>query len=44
MNTKTYTEKQIKEFAKFCLRHDLKFATMAEYQGALYQYFLEDAE
>jgi hypothetical protein len=42
MKTQTYTEKQIKEFAKFCLRHDLKFATMAEYQGAIYQYFLED--
>ena len=40
--TKKYTEKQIAEFAKFCLTHDLKFATIAEYNGAIAQYFLED--
>lgn len=37
-----YTEKQIAEFQKFCLQHDLKFATMAEYQGAIEQFFSED--
>jgi hypothetical protein len=34
-----YTVKQFAEFRKFCLRHNLKFATMAEYQSALAQYF-----
>ena len=37
-----YTKKQIAKFAKFCLQHDLKFATMAEYQGAIEQFFSED--
>jgi hypothetical protein len=41
MKTKTYTLKQVNKFQKFCLKHNLKFATMAEYQGALYQFFLE---
>jgi len=41
MNTK-YTNKQIAEFAEFCLRHDLKFATIAEYNGAIEQYFSEE--
>jgi hypothetical protein len=41
MNTK-YTKKQIAEFTKFCLRHELKFATIAEYNGAITQYFLKD--
>jgi hypothetical protein len=41
MKTK-YTQKQLAEFQKFCLRHSLKFATMAEYQGAIDQYFLKD--
>jgi 3,4-dihydroxy-2-butanone 4-phosphate synthase len=34
-----YTTKQFAEFRKFCLRHNLKFATMAEFQSALKQYF-----
>lgn len=34
-----YTVKQFAEFRKFCLRHNLKFATMAEYQSAIRQYF-----
>ena len=42
MTTQKYTQKQIAEFAKFCLRHDLKFATIAEYNGAIEQYFLKD--
>jgi hypothetical protein len=37
-----YTAKQFAEFRKFCLRHGLKFATMAEFQGAIAQYFSED--
>jgi hypothetical protein len=41
MNTK-YTEKQIAEFQKFCLQHGLKFATIAEYRGAIEQFFSED--
>jgi len=36
-----YTTKQFAEFRKFCLRHDLKFATMSEFQGAIAQYFSE---
>jgi len=34
-----YTAKQFAEFRKFCLRHGLKFATMAEYKSAIAQYF-----
>ena len=34
-----YTVKQFAEFRKFCLRHGLKFATMAEFQSAIKQYF-----
>jgi len=34
-----YTTKQFAEFRKFCLRHGLKFATMAEYKSAINQYF-----
>lgn len=34
-----YTAKQFAEFRKFCLRHGLKFATMAEFQSAIAQYF-----
>lgn len=37
-----YTIKQIAEFQKFCLRHALKFATIAEYQGAIEQFFSEE--
>jgi hypothetical protein len=37
-----YTVKEIAEFRKFCLRHGLKFATIAEFQSALAQYFSED--
>ena len=36
-----YTRKQLQKFHKFCLRHGLKFATMAEYQGAIEQFFSE---
>ena len=42
MKTKTFTLKQINKFLKFCKKHDLKFSSMAEYQAALYQYYLED--
>jgi len=34
-----YTLKQFAELRKFCLRHGLKFATMAEYKSAINQYF-----
>jgi len=34
-----YTTKQFAEFRKFCLRHELKFATMTEYKSAIAQYF-----
>jgi len=42
MKTENYTQKQIAEFAEFCKRHGLTFANMAEYNGALAQYFSED--
>ena len=37
--TTQYRIRELREFAKFCLRHGLKFATMAEYNSALSQYF-----
>jgi len=43
MKTKyQYTVKELEKFRKFCLRHGLKFATMAEYQGAIEQFFSKD--
>jgi len=41
MKTK-YTEQQISRFHRFCDRHGLQFANMAEYMGALEQFFSED--
>ena len=42
-NMKTqYTEQQIKRFHRFCDRHGLAFATIAEYNAALKQFFSED--
>lgn len=41
MNTK-YTQAQINRFHRFCDRHRLQFANMAEYRGALEQFFSED--
>ena len=42
MKTKTFTLKQINKFLKFCKKHNIQFGSMAEYQGALYQFYLED--
>jgi hypothetical protein len=42
MNSKRYTTKQIAEFAQFCKRHGLTFATLVEYNSALAQYFTEE--
>ena len=39
---KKYTEQQIKRFHRFCDRHGLKFNNMAEYRGALDQFFIEE--
>ena len=37
---KTYTDKQIVEFAKFCERHDITFNKIRDYNAALAQYFV----
>ena len=37
---KTYTNKQIAEFAKFCNRHDIIFNNITEYNAALAQYYI----
>ncbi len=37
---KTYTNKQIAEFAKFCTRHDITFNNITEYNAALAQYYI----
>jgi len=37
-----YTEEQLSRFHRFCDRHGLKFNNMAEYMGALEQFFSED--
>jgi hypothetical protein len=39
-----YTPEQISRFHRFCDRHGLQFNNMAEYHGALEQFFLEDDE
>jgi len=42
-NMKTqYTQTQLNRFHRFCDRHGLTFATIAEYNGALEQFFSED--
>ena len=41
MKTK-YTKQQISRFHRFCDRHGLAFANIAEYNGALEQFFSED--
>jgi hypothetical protein len=38
MNTK-YTPEQLAEFREFCLRHEIVFAIIAEFNGAIAQYF-----
>jgi hypothetical protein len=44
-NMKTqYTQTQLNRFHRFCDRHGLKFNNMAEYCGALKQFFSEDDE
>lgn len=42
MKTK-YTKTQLSRFHRFCDRHGLAFANVAEYQGALEQFFSEDS-
>jgi hypothetical protein len=37
-----YTQSQINRFNRFCDRHGLAFANMAEYIGALEQFLSED--
>jgi len=37
---KTYTKKQIAEFALFCIRHDITFNNITEYRAALAQYYI----
>ena len=37
-----YTQTQLNRFHRFCDRHGLTFATIAEYNGALHQFFSED--
>jgi len=39
---KQYTEQQLSRFDRFCDRHGLQFNNLAEYRGALDQFFLED--
>ena len=34
-----YTTKQINAFRLFCLKHDIKFNNMAEYNSAIAQYY-----
>lgn len=41
---KKYTQQQIRRFHRFCDRHGLAFANMAEYNGALEQFFSDDEE
>jgi hypothetical protein len=41
MKTK-YTKQQLNRFHRFCDRHGLTFVNMAEYNGALEQFFSED--
>jgi len=36
---KKYTSEQIAEFKEFCLRHEIIFAIIAEFNGAIAQYF-----
>jgi hypothetical protein len=44
-NMKTqYTQTQLNRFHRFCDRHGLTFSTIAEYNGALEQFFSEDDE
>jgi hypothetical protein len=38
MTTK-YTPEQLAEFHEFCLRHEIIFAIIAEFNGAIAQYF-----
>ena len=42
MTTQEYTPEQLAEFHEFCLRHEIVFAIIAEFNGAIAQYFLED--
>lgn len=35
-----YSENQILEFRLFCLKHDITFNNMAEYNSALSQYYI----
>jgi len=39
---KKYTKSQISRFHRFCDRHGLAFATIAEYNGAIEQFFSEE--
>jgi hypothetical protein len=42
-NMKTqYTQTQLNRFHRFCDRHGLTFSTIAEYNGALEQFFSEE--
>ena len=41
MKTK-YTKAQLNRFHRFCDRHGLAFVNLAEYNGALEQFFSED--
>jgi hypothetical protein len=37
-----YTQQQLSRFHRFCDRHGLQFSCMAEYRGALEQFFIEE--
>jgi len=39
---KKYTPSQISRFNRFCDRHGLAFSCIAEYNGAIAQFFLKD--
>ena len=39
---KKYTTQQLSRFHRFCDRHGLAFSNIAEYNGALQQFFLKD--
>lgn len=34
-----YTTKQLKTFAEFCARHEIRFGSVVEYHSALKQFF-----
>jgi hypothetical protein len=41
IDNKLYTEKQLLKFRFFCYKKELTFQTLAEYNGALAQFFSE---